>query len=34
MKEINKWINQFREIWERRFNQLDKLLSTMKKNKG
>ncbi len=32
MKEIDKWIEQFRKIWETRFNQLDNLLST-KKNK-
>ena len=29
MKEIDKWLNQFRKIWETRFNQLDKVLSTM-----
>lgn len=33
MKEIDKWLEQFREIWETRFNQLDELLSTMKKEK-
>jgi DNA-binding transcriptional ArsR family regulator len=33
MKEIDKWIEQFRKIWETRFNQLDKVLSTMKKQK-
>ena len=33
MKEIDKWIDQFRKIWEARFNQLDKVLSTMKKQK-
>ena len=33
MKEIDKWIEQFREIWETRFNQLDNLLSTIKQNK-
>jgi DNA-binding transcriptional ArsR family regulator len=33
MKEIDKWIEQFRKIWETRFNQLEKLLSTMKKQK-
>ncbi len=33
MKEIDKWLDQFRKIWEIRFNQLDKLLSTMKKQK-
>jgi DNA-binding transcriptional ArsR family regulator len=31
MKEIDKWIDQFRKIWETRFNQLDKVLSTIKK---
>ncbi len=30
MKEIDKWLNQFREIWETRFSQLDTLLSTIK----
>src|SRR5215203_3266381 len=33
MKEIDKWLAQFRKLWETRFNQLDKLLSTMKKQK-
>jgi DNA-binding transcriptional ArsR family regulator len=33
MKEIDKWLNQFRKIWETRFNQLDKVLSTIKKQK-
>jgi len=33
MKEIDKWMKQFRKIWETRFNQLDNLLSTIKKNK-
>ena len=33
MKEIDKWIAQFRKIWESRFNQLDNLLSTIKNNK-
>jgi len=33
MKEIDKWIEQFRKIWETRFNQLDKVLSTIKKKK-
>lgn len=33
MKEIDKWIEQFRKIWETRFNQLDELLSTIKKQK-
>jgi len=33
MKEVDKWIEQFRKIWETQFNQLDKLLSTIKKQK-
>ena len=33
MKEIDKWLNQFRKIWETRFNQLDKVLLTIKKQK-
>jgi DNA-binding transcriptional ArsR family regulator len=31
MKEIDKWLEQFRKIWEDRFNQLDHLLSKTKK---
>jgi DNA-binding transcriptional ArsR family regulator len=33
MKEIDKWLNQFRKIWETQFNQLDNVLSTLKKQK-
>ena len=33
MKEVDKWLNQFRKIWETRFNQLDKVLLTIKKQK-
>jgi DNA-binding transcriptional ArsR family regulator len=33
MKQIDKWLDQFRKIWEKRFDQLDKLLSTIKKQK-
>jgi DNA-binding transcriptional ArsR family regulator len=33
IKEIDKWLDQFRKLWETRFNQLDNVLSTMKKNK-
>lgn len=33
LKEMDKWIEQFRKIWETRFNQLDKVLSTIKKQK-
>ncbi len=33
MKEIDKWLEQFRKIWEKRFSQLDTLLTTLKKPK-
>jgi len=33
MKEIDKWLEQFRKIWESRFQQLDQLLLTIKKKK-
>ncbi len=32
MKEIDNWLEQYRKIWENQFNQLDNLLSTIKKN--
>lgn len=33
MKEIDNWLEQYRTIWEDRFNQLDNLLATIKKIK-
>ena len=33
MKEIDKWLSQYRKMWETRFNQLDNVLSTIKKQK-
>tara|TARA_R110000868_G_scaffold4211_6_gene26459 strand:- start:5676 stop:5996 length:321 start_codon:yes stop_codon:yes gene_type:complete len=30
MKEIDKWLEQFRKIWEDRFNQLDQVLIKLK----
>jgi len=33
MKEIDKWLEQFKKIWETRFNQLDDLLLTIKNDK-
>jgi len=33
MKEIDSWLEQYRIIWETRFNQLDNLLLTMSTNK-
>lgn len=29
MKEIDKWLGQFRKIWEGRFDSLDKVLTKM-----
>jgi DNA-binding transcriptional ArsR family regulator len=34
MKEIDKWLEQYRKIWENRFNQLDKVLETIKKKRN
>ena len=33
MKEIDKWLEQFKKIWDGRFNQLDILLSANKNKK-
>lgn len=33
MKEIDKWLEQFRKLWETRFDQLEKILLTTKSNK-
>ncbi len=30
MKEIDKWLEQYRKIWESRFEQLDTLLTELK----
>lgn len=32
MKQIDQWLEQFRKIWEKRFSQLDDLLTTIKNN--
>ena len=34
MKEIDQWLEQFKHIWESRFNQLDTLLSAIKTKKN
>ena len=34
MKEIDKWLEQFRKIWEDRFDQLDNVLVKLKNNKN
>ena len=33
MKDIDKWLEQFRKIWETKFNQLDIVLSKLKTDK-
>jgi len=33
MKEIDRWLDKFRKLWETQFDQLDKVLSTMKKQR-
>ena len=30
MKEIDKWLEQFRKLWQDKFNQLDDLLNKLK----
>lgn len=30
MKEVDEWLEQFRKMWESRFDQLDNLLNTIK----
>lgn len=34
MQEIDNWLAQFRKMWETQFNQLDNVLSNMKKQIG
>ncbi len=34
LKEVDKWLQQFREQWESRFDQLDNLLKTVKTKKS
>ncbi|MFN8355842.1 MAG: metalloregulator ArsR/SmtB family transcription factor [Spirosomataceae bacterium] len=31
LKEIDKWLDQYRTIWETKFTQLDQLLATLNK---
>ena len=33
MQEFDIWLDQFRKMWESQFNQLDRVLSNMKKQK-
>lgn len=34
MKEVDKWLEEFRKIWEDRYNQLDQMLLTIKNGKN
>src|SRR5690606_805483 len=34
MKEVDQWLEQFRKIWETRFDQLDNLLATFKNDEN
>lgn len=34
IKEIDEWLDQYRKIWETRFNQLDEVLLTIKEQKN
>lgn len=34
LKELDKWLEQFKKIWESRFNQLDVVLLTLKNKKS
>src|SRR5256885_14781544 len=34
MKEIDEWLEQYRKIWETRFEQLGEVLKKMKKEKA
>ena len=33
LKEIDHWLEQFKKLWESRFNELDQILSTIKNRK-
>jgi DNA-binding transcriptional ArsR family regulator len=34
MKEIDEWLEQYRQIWEARYDQLGELLEVMKKERN
>src|SRR5688572_6418020 len=34
MKEIDKWLEQFKGLWENRFDQLDQVLSNLNKKQN
>jgi len=33
LSEVTDWVEQYRQVWEERFNRLDDLLEVMKKEK-
>ncbi|HAO03445.1 MAG: winged helix-turn-helix transcriptional regulator [Chitinophagaceae bacterium] len=33
LKELDKWLAQYRKLWETRFNQLDHVLANIKRQK-
>ena len=33
LKEVDKWLQQFRQVWDDRFNQLDLVLKNIKNKK-
>ena len=33
LKEVTDWVEQYRQLWEQRFDRLDNLLEEMKKEK-
>jgi len=34
MKQIDRWLEQFRRLWEQRFAQLDDVLNTIRRKKS
>lgn len=34
MKEVDQWLNQFRAIWEKQYDQLDQVLTTLKNKRN
>ena len=34
LEEVTRWVEQYRQLWEEKFNRLDDLLEQMKKEKN
>lgn len=34
LEEVSRWVEQYRQVWEEKFNRLDDLLVQMKKEKN